>query len=249
MVKARIMLTSESIRSELAKAYQIIAMLGWDDATYTHLTHRHPTEPHFYIQPFGLLFEEVDESCLVEMDFSGNLIAPKDAKINQTGHAIHSAIYQARPEIQAVFHLHTPESIAVSACPQGILPISQHAYHFYERVGYFDYDALTLHQNTQGKTIANQIHAHVPIIMLRNHGTIVCGRTVQEAFFYQYHLQKACEIQCLLDPLKAESYVRPSHDVCRRAQKDILNFEKDLGLRDWQAFSRKLARKKAFLKS
>ena len=238
------MTASDSIRSELAKAYQIIAMLGWDDSTYTHLTHRHPDKPHFFIQPFGLFFEEVTKSNLVEVDFLGNSVSPLDAEINKTGYTIHSSIYQTRPEINAIFHLHTPESIAVSADPRGILPISQHAYHFHDRVSYYDYDSLTLHQETQGQEITKNFELDVPIMVLRNHGTIVCGKTIQEAFFYQYHLQKACIIQCMLHPTVHENPIIPEQKVCEKAQRDILDFEKNLGLRDWRAFCRKLFKEK-----
>lgn len=234
-------LTVAEIRQNLADAYQIIALLGWDDSTYTHLTYRHPEKDHFFIQRFGLFFDEVTPENLLEVDFSGRIISPEGAGYNQTGYAIHSALYLSRPDVNAVFHLHTPESIAVSAEQEGLLPVSQHAYHMYDRVSYFDYAALTLHQPTQGKCLAGAIEGENPILMLRNHGSVVCGKTIQEAFFFQYHLQRACEVQCLLQTRKGLA-VPPAH-ICEQAREDVLNFEENLGERDWAAFVRKIRRK------
>ncbi len=233
-------LTVDEIRQNLADAYQIFALLGWDDSTYTHLTHRHPEKDHFFIQQFGLLFEEVTPDNLLEVDFQGRVVSPHGANFNPTGYAIHSALYQARPDVHAVFHVHTPAAIAVSAEKDGVLPISQHAYHFYERVSYFDYHALTLHQATQGMALAQTFAQENPILMLRNHGSIVCGKTLQEAFFFQYHLEKACQIQCLLNP--RERLCIPSREVCLQAREDVLTFEEHLGQRDWAAYVRKLRR-------
>jgi ribulose-5-phosphate 4-epimerase/fuculose-1-phosphate aldolase len=232
------LLTVDKVRQKLAEAYQIIALLGWDDSTYTHLTHRHPTKDHFFISKFGLFFEEVTPENLLEVDFSGKIISSGEFHYNQTGYAIHSALYQSKPEVQAIFHLHTPESIAVSAEKEGLLPISQHAYHFYDRVSYFEYDSLTLHQSTQGAALAKALKRSNPILMLRNHGTVVCGSSIEEAFFFQYHLQKACKVQCLLG--KREGLVIPSPEVCNHARDDLLSFEENLGQRDWIAYLRKI---------
>ena len=191
---------------------------------------------------FGNLFEEVTAENLLEVTFSDQLVGCQEPYINPTGYAIHSAIYQARPEVNAIFHLHTPASIAVSAQEQGLLPVSQHAYHFYERIGYFEYDSLTLHQSTQGADIAKKLIKDHPILILRNHGTLVCGKTLQEAFFYQYHLERACQVQCLLNG--QNNFVMPPKKTCQKAYQDILSVEENLGERDWAAFVRKLERLK-----
>ena len=116
------------------------------------------------------------------------------------------------------------------------MPISQWALHFYERVSYNQYNSLAVHSD-QGKAIAHDMGTQNYTMLLRNHGSITSGRTVQEAMFYTYHLQKACQTQCLALAMHQELVV-PPHDVCQKAAHDLLTFEKDLGSRDWQAWLR-----------
>lgn len=229
-----------SIKKDLATAYQILAYLKYDDHTYTHLSARDLYDQQaFYIYPFGLRFEEVEADTLMKITLDGQVLEGSEYQYNRTGYILHGSIYAKRPDIQAVFHLHTPESLAVSALEEGLLPISQWALHFYNRISYHDYDSLALNEN-QAARLLHDLGPHF-VMLLRNHGFIACGRTIQEAMFYSYHLQKACETQCLILSMGKKT-ITPSKETCEKAVDDLLHFEKNLGERDFEAWKRVIAR-------
>lgn len=223
------------IKEDLALSYQIISYLGYDDHTYTHLSARPSGVSYFYILPFGLRFEEVTADNLIKVDFEGNILEGREFQYNRTGYIIHASIYQYRDDINAIFHNHTPYNVAVSAMREGLLPISQWALHFYNKISYHDYDSLAL-------DFSAKLHEDLGSnfsMLLRNHGAITSGRTIWEAMFYTYHLEKACEAQVLSLSANRELII-PSHEICEKAVGDLLSFEKDLGLRDWKAWKRKI---------
>ena len=226
------------IKADLANAYKIIAKLGMDDHTYTHLSAKPKGANYYYIYPFGLRFDEVTPSCLLKVSLTGNVLEGREKQYNKTGYVIHGSIYRSRPELNSIFHLHTVATVAVSAMKNGLLPISQWALHFYENVTYHDYNALALDDTRQGDPLARDL-ADKKVMFLRNHGFISCGTTVQEALFYCYHLELACKTQIAALSCNAELII-PSHDICKQTCKDVLSFEKNLGERDWEAWVRLL---------
>ncbi|GAB4162928.1 MAG: class II aldolase/adducin family protein [Rickettsiaceae bacterium] len=226
----------DKIRKNLAYAYKIFAKLGLDDHTYTHLSARPKGADYYYIYPFGYLFDEVTPECLLKVSLDGEVIEGKEQRYNETGYITHGSIYRERPELTAVFHLHTVASIAVSAMKQGLLPISQWALHFYEQVNYHEYNSLLLDNSTHGAGLVRDL-ADKKVMFLRNHGFIACGETIHEALFYCYHLELSCKTQVAALSCNAE-LIMPSHETCKQTNKDLLGFEKDLGARDWQAWIR-----------
>lgn len=237
VMSSSIMIESEQIvRQQLADAYQILAYLKMDDLTYTHLSARVPGKPYYFIYPFGLLFSEVTSDNLLTVSFEGEVIAGSESQYNKTGYVIHSAIYKARPDIHAIFHCHTIASVAVSAMECGLLPISQFALHFYERLAVHRYQSLALDEDEHGAKLVEDLGKH-KAMMLQNHGTITCGSTIPEAFFYTYHLEQACKVQCQVMSA-GQPLIYPPHAVCQKAVHDLLNFEENLGFRDWEALCR-----------
>ncbi len=227
------------VREELALAYRVLGRLGWDDHTYTHLSARDPHDANaFYIYPFGLRFEEVTPACLLRVSLSGDILEGEEYQYNRTGYIIHGNVYQHQPSLNAVFHIHTPETVAVSVQSEGLLPISQWALHFYQRVKYHGYDSLAI-EASQGKQLIQDL-GDARVMLLRHHGLLTCGVTLQEALFYTYHMQKACETQCLVLSMN-KPYLQPSHEICEKAVNDLLSFEKNLGERDWEAWRRVLS--------
>ncbi|MBM3469131.1 MAG: hypothetical protein FJX71_06860 [Alphaproteobacteria bacterium] len=233
---------SDMRKTNLAYAYRILAHLGLDDHTYAHLSIRSENPSLFHIYPFGLLFEEVTADSLLTVSQVGEIVDGKEKYINQTGYVIHGSIYKARPDIQAIFHIHSPSIIAVSSLKEGLLPINQWALHFYNNVAYHDYNSLALDSSTQGKQLMEDL-ADKYVMLLRHHGSITCGRTIQEALFYTYHLEKACQAQCLTLAMKKE-VILPAPAICDQAVQDLLSFEADLGARDWAAWVRLIDRAK-----
>jgi ribulose-5-phosphate 4-epimerase/fuculose-1-phosphate aldolase len=232
---------ADSRKINLAYAYRIIAHLGLDDHTYAHLSIRAQDPQFFHIYPFGQRFEEVSAESLLTVSLDGVVMDGKEHHINQTGYVIHGSIYQARPDIQAIFHIHSPHIVAVSALKDGLLPISQWALHFYGKISYHDYDSLALDLASQGLKIAHDL-ADKYVLLMRHHGSITCGRTIQEAMFYTYHLEKACQTQCLTLNMHKE-VLALSSGVCERSVQDLLGFEDDLGSRDWAAWVKLIDKK------
>ena len=222
-------------KQKLANAYQILAKLNMDDHTYTHLSARSTQKDHYHIYPFGLRFNEVRANNLLTVSQSGHIIEGKEAQYNQTGYTIHGSIYKSRPDVQAIFHLHTTASVAVSALKEGLMPISQWALHFYNQVAYHDYDSLALNPS-QGQDMIGDL-GNKPVLFLRNHGFIACGRSIEEAMFYCHHLEMACKAQIAILSM-GRPIVSPSPEICKKANHDLLNFEPNLGERDWHAWVR-----------
>ncbi|ODP31609.1 class II aldolase/adducin family protein [Pandoraea sp. ISTKB] len=182
------------MRVDLAACYRLVALNGWDDLIYTHISAMVPGEPgHFLINPFGLSFDEVSASNLVKITMNGEIVGESEHPVNVTGFALHGAVHAARADAVCVMHLHNTAGIAVSIQPHGLLPISQHALRFHERIGYHDYEGLAF-SPSEGERLTTSLGPH-PAMLLRNHGTLTLGRTVAEAFVLMATLIKACEIQ------------------------------------------------------
>lgn len=225
----------EKIKLELSQAYKILAKLNLDDHTYTHLSARSEDGKSFYIYQFGLRFEEVEPENLLKISLNCEVLEGNEYQCNRTGYVMHSAIYRARDDINTIFHIHTPANATVSACEDGLLPITQWALHFFERISYHEYNSLLLEFDGTEELIKDLNKNYV--VLLRNHGAITCGKTIQEAMFYTYHLEQACKAQCL-GLAMGRKLVIPARGICEKAVKDLLTFEKDLGRRDWEAWLR-----------
>ena len=230
-------LTEAVVRQDLANAYQILAHLGFDDLTYTHISARVPGADSFFMYPLGMLFEEVTPENLLQISLAGEVLQGTEPQYNQTGYIMHGSIYQNRPDLNAAFHLHTIAGVSVSAMQCGLLPLSQFALHFYKHMSYYDYDALALDPDQHGDKLVRDLGSN-NVMMLRNHGTLTCGATVQEAMFYTNFLEKACQVQCQVLG-SGQDYNVPADDVCEQARKDMRGFEAELGARDWKALMRK----------
>ena len=226
------------VKENLALAYKILAHLKLDDLTYAHLSARSEDRDSYYIYPFGLLFEEVKASSLLKVSLGGDILEGTEHQYNTTGYTIHASIYQHRPDLGAIFHLHTPATVAVSALEKGLEPLSQWALHFYEGIAYHAYDSLTL-DKTQGENLVKDL-GDKNVMLMRHHGMLTCGKTIHEALFYTYHLEMACKTQVMLQSTH-QPFFTLSAPTCQKSVSDLLSFEKDLGKRDWEAWARKLS--------
>lgn len=230
--------TEWQTRIDLAACYRLAARNGWDDTIYTHISANVPDEPgHYLINPFGDRFDEIRASTLIKIDLQGRILSDTKRRVNVTGFAIHGAVHAARPDAACVMHLHNPNGIAVGIQEQGLLPLSQHALRFYEAAGYHDYEGLALSAAEQGRLVAN-LGRH-PVLFLRNHGTLVCGRSVAEAFVLMDTLDRACAFQ-----LKAQAgggrLVQPAPETCRKTHRELLGDGAPEGALEWPALLRLL---------
>jgi len=216
--------TQWQARCELAALYRLIAHLRMTDLIDTHLTLRLPgPEHHFLINRYGVLFDHMRASDLVLIDQHGKAVDPACAQVpvNAAGFVIHSAIHMARPDLTCVIHTHTSAGIAVSAQAQGLLPISQHALKFYGKLAYHTYEGIALSLDERERLIAD-LGPHRAMI-LRNHGLLVGGGSVAEAFHEIHFLERACQAQ--VQALAGGSpLIYPSAEVCAHT---AMQFESD----------------------
>lgn len=186
-----------AIRVDLAAAYRLVALYGWDDLIFTHLSARVPgPEHHFLINPYDMMFEEITASSLVKIDVEGQPVVPTSHPVNPAGFTIHSALHMAREDAHAVMHLHTPHGQAVSAMAEGLLPHTQTAMIALHNVAYHDYEGIATDLEERERLVADMGEKHVMI--LRNHGTLAIGESVADCFLRLYFLERACEAQVMM---------------------------------------------------
>ncbi len=184
-------------RVDLAAAYRLVALYGWDDLIFTHLSARVPgPEHHFLINPYDMMFEEITASSLVKIDVDGQPVGASAHPVNPAGFTIHSAIHMARDDAQAVMHLHTPHGQAVSAMACGLLPHTQTAMIASHDVAYHEYEGIATDLEERERLVADLGPRHAMI--LRNHGTLTVGDSVASCFLRLYFLERACEAQVLM---------------------------------------------------
>lgn len=181
-------------RVDLAAAYRLVALYGWDDLIFTHLSARIPgPEHHFLINPYNMMFEEITASSLVKIDVDGVPVGETTSPVNPAGFTIHSAIHMARDDAQAVMHVHTPHGQAVSAMEFGLLPHTQTAMIAGGDVAYHEYEGIATDLDERERLVEDLGSKNVMI--LRNHGTLAVGDSVAACFIRLYFLERACEAQ------------------------------------------------------
>lgn len=230
-----------AVRVELAALYRLVALHGWDDLIYTHISARVPgAEEHFLINPYGLLFEEITASSLVKVDLDGNILQKTDYFINPAGYTIHSAVHGARSDVGCVMHLHTDDGVAVASQPHGLLMLSQHAMAFEGRVAYHDYEGIAVDLDERERLVADL--GDKPVMILRNHGTLAVGANCADAFMAMYFLERACSIQ-VRTLAGGGKWVKPPKGVAAKvAAASTPLFSGPAGDLAWPALLRKLDR-------
>ena len=182
-----------AVRVDLAAAYRLVALHGWDDLIFTHLSARVPDTDHFLINPYGLLFEEITASSLVKIDVDGNKLDDSPYPVNPAGFTIHSAVHMSRADAHCVMHLHTVQGQAVSAQPEGLRPITQTALQVHDDIAYHDFEGIAEDLAERERIVADL--GEKSLLILRNHGTLTVGETVSDAWMRMYMLERACEAQ------------------------------------------------------
>lgn len=193
-IKSQVSPEEWKLRVDLAAAYRLVAHYGWDDLVFTHISARVPgPEHHFLINPYGMMFEEITASSLVKIDMDAKKVAPSPYEVNPAGFTIHSAIHAVREDALCVMHTHTVAGVAVSAQSHGLLPLSQQSLFPLSNLAYHDYEGLALREDEKARLQADLGKANS--LILRNHGILVCGSSIPDAFLNLFILQRACEVQ------------------------------------------------------
>uniref|UniRef100_A0A3B1JE39 Alpha-adducin n=1 Tax=Astyanax mexicanus TaxID=7994 RepID=A0A3B1JE39_ASTMX len=237
------------LRCKLAAFYRLADLFGWSQLIYNHLTVRLNSEQErFLIVPFGLLYSEVSASSLVKINLQGEIVdrGSTNLGVNQAGFTLHSAIYAARPDVKCIVHIHTPAGAAVSAMKCGLLPISPEALSLGE-VAYHDYHGILVDEE-ENVLIQKNLGPTSKVLILRNHGLVSVGETVEEAFYYIHNLVRACEIQVrtlasaggpdnlvMLDPAKYKARSRHPEPV-----GDGTSLKWQIGEQEFEALMRML---------
>ncbi len=230
-------------RVTLAALYRFVALCGWDDLVFTHMTARVPgPEKHFLINGFGTLFEEITASNLVKLDLEGNIILDNGYEVNQAGYLIHSAIHRAREDVGCVIHLHAKAGLAVSALKQGLLPISQKASFILPFLSYHNYEGVVLEEDEQPRLLRDL--GKNTYMILRNHGTLTLGPSIPSAFIAMYFLESACDIQMKVLSMGMENVLLDEDILLKAKEMTESHFgvrqEVKMGELAWPAILRKL---------
>merc|ERR1719479_706327 len=208
-------------RCKLAAVYRLIDMYGWTQGIYNHVTVRISQETeHFLLNPFGMLYNEITASSLVKVDMQGGVVEAGTTNfgVNVAGFMLHAAIHSARPDLKCILHLHTPNIVAVSTMKQGLLYLSQESCLIGD-VSYHNYQGLLV-EKAEWESLARDLGVHNKVMLLRNHGAVCCGESIEEAFYYAYHLVLACDTQLKMVPLGIDNLVLIDEPTRRKVFMD-----------------------------
>jgi len=192
------MKTEQELRIELAALYRIFDYMGWSEMIYNHITVKLPNEENaFLINPYGLHYSEVKASNLVKVDIEGNVLDDTPYKVNPAGMTIHSAIHEARPDAHCISHTHTTEGMAIACQEEGLRHDNFYSVLLFGQIAYHDFEGITV--NPGEKTRLVKSLGDKNLLILKNHGLLVCGRDIPETFINTWVFQRACEIQHATD--------------------------------------------------
>ena len=193
-VRERVSAAEWNLRMDLAAAYRLVALFGWDDLVFTHVSARVPDgQGHFLINPYGMMFDEITASSLVKIDRDGGKVMDSPYEVNPAGFTIHACIHAARDDAHCVMHVHSLNGIAVSTQREGVLAISQQSLFVLASLAYHDYEGVALNPEEQPRLVADL--GTKSYLMLRNHGLLTVGSSPAEAFLHMYLFEATCAIQ------------------------------------------------------
>ncbi len=229
-------------RVNLAAAYRLVALYGMSEMIANHISVVVPgTTDQFLINAYGLLYDEITASSLLRINLDGETLFKPDFDygVNRAGFVIHSAIHRARPDANCVIHTHTWAGMAVSTMKCGVLPLTQTAMRF-DKIGYHDYESVAINVEEQERIVADMGDADV--LVLRNHGLLVVGRSIPEAFSNIYRLELSCKAQIAAMSCNTDLTI-PSEDIVALTNHLYRpNVRRAYGILEWPALLRRLDR-------
>ena len=226
-------------RVDLAALYRLVALYGWDDLVFTHISARVPGEDnHFLLNPYGLLFEEIKASDLVKIDLDGNIVSETEHFVNAAGFTIHSAVHGNGQHNHAVIHTHSNDGVAVSAQKHGLLPISQTAMVIRNECAYHDYEGIALNHDERERLLNDLGDKHCMI--LKNHGLLATGATCADAWLRLFFLERACTMQIKALSGGSKLNMVPDDVVELVTDQGQMASEQGIGNLAWPALIRKL---------
>ena len=227
-------------RIDLAAAYHLADIYGFSDIIWNHITCKTSSKKNtFLINRFGLRYDEINASNLLEIDLDGNIIFG-EGEINYTGFVIHGAIHNARNDLHCVMHSHSRYGLAVSCLQNGLEVLIQDAAMFHNRISYHDWEGMSTSTN-ECESLTRDLGKN-NIMILRNHGLLTAGKTIGEAFMLMYYLDRACKVQIDLISTKKD-VIKPSDNLLEFAAGQYEDPKYKLGKHEWPALKRMLKKK------
>ena len=228
-------------RIDLAACYRLVDHYGMSDLIYNHITARIPGTKHLLINLYGLLYKEITASSLVKIDLEGDIVwkPNTDYGINVSGYVIHGAIHKARADVVCVLHTHTRAGMAVAAMQCGLLPLSQTAMRFVGHIGLHDYEGAAIDLGERER-IVRDLGPHDALIM-RNHGLLTCGATIQQAFNTMYQLELSYCLQVDAMAARTELTMPGSNVLAQTAHLYQPGTRRPYGVLEWPTLLRLLA--------
>lgn len=207
------------LRVQLAACYRVFHARGWSEEIFNHITLSVPAQqPHYLINPFGLHYGEVTAHNLVKIDLQGQPVGPAAHPVNRAGFVIHSAIHGAREDARCIMHTHNTAGVAVSCKQEGLKPDNFYAAFVHGNLAYHAFEGITVHPGEQERLV--QSLGSRNCLILRNHGLLVTGRNLPEAFYWNYALQRACEVQVMADAMAGDN-VKVSPQALEVSSRDV----------------------------
>jgi len=226
-------------RVDLAAAYRLMYVYAMTEMSANHISTRVPGEENaFLINPYGLLYDQMFASCFIKLDLAGNvLFNPTEFGFNKAGYVIHSAIHGARHDVDCVIHTHTIAGMAVSAMKCGLMPIAQTSMRF-AKIAYHDYQGIAINEAEQA-SLVRDLGDHAGMI-LRNHGLLVVGGSIPEAFNNIFRLERACQVQVAALSCNVELQLPPRAVLDASYRLYLPQTRRPFGVLEWPALLRKL---------
>ena len=233
-------------RVNLAACYHLADYFGFSDIIWNHITAKTSTNKEtFLINSFGLRYDEITASNLVEISLDGKVIS-KNASINYTGYIIHGAIHKNRKDINCVMHTHSRAGLAISCLEEGLIPMIQDAAFLYNRVSYHDWEGMST-ETDECDRLAKNLGSN-KVMILKNHGLLTCGSTIAETFMLMYYLDRACKNQIDILSMGKKASI-PSDNIMEFAANQYDDPRFKLGVHEWPALLRLLDKKKSIYKN
>ncbi len=226
-------------RVDLAACYRLMDLYGMTEMSANHITTQVPGEPGaFLLNPHGMLYDQMTASCFIKVNLAGDILFnPTDYTINKAGYVIHSCIHEARHDVDCIIHSHSIAGMAVSAMKCGLLPLAQTSMRF-ARIAYHDYEGVVLNTDEQPRLLRNLGDGEAMI--LRNHGLLVVGASIPEAFNTMFRLERACQVQVAAMAANTELIVPPEPVVMDSYRLYQPGVRRRFGVLEWPALLKKL---------
>ncbi|WP_157218296.1 class II aldolase/adducin family protein [Flavisphingomonas formosensis] len=191
------------LRSDLTDFYHLVEYFGWDEIIFNHISVRVPGPDHHYlVNPFGLGYDEIEPRMLVKVDTEGRLVEDNGYKANPAGFALHGVIHANRPDAICVAHAHTLAMSAVANKAQGFSHDNFYGAQLTGRIGYHDFEGITLYAEEKGRMLASL--GDKDVLVLRNHGVAVCGPDIPSTFMLLWIVERAAQVQMLSQAMQGD---------------------------------------------